>query len=93
MLSAGSKSNSYFEVSLRKTRVEGNYTDPEPPKEKDMVRAFVLETTKKGCFVRLSRTIEGRILLKELSDSFVPNPMAMLPPGRLVVGKVKSVCF
>lgn len=56
-----------------------------------MVRAFVLETTKKGCFVRLSRTIEGRILLKELSDSFVPNPMAMFPPGRLVVGKVKSV--
>ena len=43
------------------------------------------------CFVRLSRTVEGRVILKELSDDFIPNPSAQFPPGRLVVGKVKAI--
>ena len=41
--------------------------------------------------MRLSRFVEGRVILKELSDSFLPGPTSMFPPGRLVVGKVKQV--
>lgn len=51
----------------------------------------MIETNKKGCFLRLSRNVEGRVTLKELCDGFLPNPAISFPPGRLVVGKVKEV--
>ena len=35
--------------------------------------------------------MEGRVILKELSDDFIPNPSAQFPPGRLGVGKVKAI--
>lgn len=79
------------EVSLRESRIDGDLDDDEPPEEKDIVHAFVVSTNKKGCFVRLSRFVTGRVKLKELSDSFLPDPATMFPPGRLVVGKVKQV--
>ena len=63
----------------------------EPPEEKEITHAFVVNTNKKGCFLRLSRFVEGRVILKQLSDSFLPDPASMFPPGRLVVGMVKKV--
>ena len=51
----------------------------------------MIETNKKGCFLRLARNVEGRVTLKELCDGFLPNPAISFPPGRLVVGKVKEV--
>ena len=56
-----------------------------------MVHAYVITTNKKGCFVRLSRFVEGRVILKELADGFLPDPAAMFPQGRLVIGKVKDI--
>ena len=79
-------------MSLRDSRVEKGNLDNDPtPTPNDMVHAYVANTTKMGCFVRLSRSVEGRVILKELSDDFIPNPQAAYPPGRLVVGKVKHV--
>ena len=79
-------------MSLRDSRVEKGNLDNDPtPTPNDMVHAYVANTTKMGCFVRLSRSVEGRVILKELSDDFIPNPQAVYPPGRLVVGKVKHV--
>jgi rRNA biogenesis protein RRP5 len=90
--SGGSRSKGTLELSLRDSRVEGNKLEVDPtPSTNDMAHAYVVSTTKKGCFVRLSRDVEGRVILKELSDDFLPNPAAMFPPGRLVVGKVKGV--
>lgn len=80
-----------IEVSLRESRLEGDLDDDEIPEEKEIVHAYVVTTNKKGCFLRLSRFIEGRVMLKELSDSFLPDPVSIFPPGRLVVGKVKKV--
>eukprot|EP00970_Alexandrium_tamarense_P010179 scaffold2045_cov203-Alexandrium_tamarense.AAC.42 len=85
------KSKAILELSLRDTRLEGDMDDDAIPDANEMVHAYVISTTKKGCFVRLSRSVEGRVILKELSDDFIPNPSAMFPPGRLVVGKVKGV--
>lgn len=79
------------EVSLRQSRLDGDLDNDEPPEEKELVHAYVVSTTKKGCFLRLSRFVEGRTILKELSDSFLPNPASVFPPGRLVVGKVKGM--
>ena len=39
----------------------------------------------------LSRSVEGKTLLKELSDSFLPDPFTLFSPGRLVVGKIKKI--
>jgi len=80
-----------IEVSLRESRLEGDLDDDDVPEEKEIVHAYVVTTNKKGCFLRLSRFIEGRVILKELSDSFLPDPVSMFPSGRLVVGKVKQV--
>ena len=57
----------------------------------DKVQAFVVDTSKKGCFLRLGRHVEGRTILKELCDGFLPDPAASFPMGRLVVGQVKSI--
>jgi rRNA biogenesis protein RRP5 len=79
------------DISCRESRIEGDLDDDEPPQVGDTMQAYVKSTTKKGCFLRLSRQIDGRVLLKELSDGFVPDPVASFPQGRLVVGKVKSI--
>ncbi len=49
------------------------------------------ETNKLGCFLRISRNVRGRVILKELSDGFLPEPRNLFPMGRLVIGKVKQV--
>ena len=79
------------DVSLRSSRLEGDLDDDEGPEIGELAHAFVIESNKKGCFVRLSRSIEGRIALKELCDGFLSDPPASFPRGRLVVGKVKSI--
>ena len=87
------KGNSIVEVSLRESRLEGDLDEDEPPEANGIVSAYVCETNCKGCFLRLARNIRGRVILKELSDSFLPDPISMFPMGRLVIGKVKQVNF
>ena len=91
VLSACGSSKNMVEISMRQSRIDGDLDNDEPPEEKEIVHAYVVSTTKKGCFLRLSRSVEGRVILKELSDSFLPDPSSMFPPGRLIVGKVKEV--
>ena len=79
------------EVSLRESRLKGNMDDDRIPNTNETANAYVVSTTSKGCFVRLSRLVEGRVILKELSDEFIPNPSTVFPPGRLIVGKVKNI--
>lgn len=80
-----------IEVSLRATRMTGKLLDDKLPEVGSIVPAYVTSTNKKGCFLRISRQIEGRATLTELCDEFLPNPSASFPPGRLVAGRVKSV--
>ena len=88
---AGVPSQPVVEVSRRPSRLEGDLDEDELPTEKDLVQGYVVDTNKKGCFVRLSRQVEGRVILKELCDGFLHDPVASFPMGRLVVGKVKSI--
>jgi rRNA biogenesis protein RRP5 len=87
----GTSARPIVEVSLRPSRLEGDLEDDAIPETGDVVQAFVIETIKKGCFLRLSRQVEGRTILKELCDGFLPDPVASFPMGRLVVGKVKAI--
>jgi rRNA biogenesis protein RRP5 len=80
-----------LDVSLRASRVGGILDHDKLPEINDLVQAFVISTTKKGCFLRLSQFVEGRVLLKDLSDSFIHDPISQFPPGRLVVGRVRAV--
>ncbi|EFJ26760.1 hypothetical protein SELMODRAFT_451253 [Selaginella moellendorffii] len=60
--------------------------------QQDMqVQGFVKDVTEKGCFVILSPSVDARILLKNLSSSFVQNPAEMFPAGKLVSGRILSV--
>jgi rRNA biogenesis protein RRP5 len=85
------KGSSTVEVSLRESRLEGDLDEDTTPETNEIISAYVCETNSKGCFLRLSRSVRGRVILKELSDSFLPDPVALFPMGRLVIGKVKQV--
>lgn len=80
----------HFDVSMRPSRISGDLDDDPAPASGDIVQGYVLQTTTKGCFIRFSRTVEGRSTLRELCDGYIANPSASFPMGRLVVGKIKE---
>ncbi|EFJ27245.1 hypothetical protein SELMODRAFT_412245 [Selaginella moellendorffii] len=55
------------------------------------VHGFVKNVTEKGCFVVLAPSLEARIQLKNLSNSFVQNPAEMFPPGKVISGRILSI--
>ncbi|KAJ0394724.1 hypothetical protein P43SY_004004 [Pythium insidiosum] len=57
----------------------------------ELVTAIVATTTTSGCFVRLDRSTLGRVLLRDLSDEFLKDPVAAFPAGKMVVGRVTKV--
>jgi rRNA biogenesis protein RRP5 len=82
----------YCDVSLRRSKIESDKWEvDEVPKSGAIVQGYVIDTNKKGCFVRFSRRVEGHATLKELSDAFLPEPHVSFPPGRLVLAKIKDV--
>ncbi|EFJ27447.1 hypothetical protein SELMODRAFT_412232 [Selaginella moellendorffii] len=52
---------------------------------------FVKNVMEKGFFVVLSPSLEARIQLKNLSNSFVQNPAEMFPPGKVISGRILSI--
>lgn len=44
------------------------------------VTGFVKATSKKGCFVTLGSGVDARVLLSNLSDTFVTDPAKAFPP-------------
>ncbi|KAJ0089046.1 hypothetical protein Patl1_32885 [Pistacia atlantica] len=52
---------------------------------------YVKHVTSKGCFILLSRKLDAKILLSNLSDGFIESPDKEFPIGKLVVGRVLSV--
>ncbi|KAJ8754493.1 hypothetical protein K2173_005654 [Erythroxylum novogranatense] len=56
-----------------------------------VVQGYVKNVTSKGCFILLSRKLDAKILISNLSDGFVESPEKEFPVGKLVMGKVLSV--
>ncbi|XP_022096574.1 protein RRP5 homolog [Acanthaster planci] len=57
----------------------------------DVVKGYVKNFTKVGVFVSLSRKLQGRIQLKNLSVSYIKEPEALFPKGRLLTVKVLNI--
>eukprot|EP00250_Pteridium_aquilinum_P021384 c25103_g1_i1 orf=322-6036(-) len=55
------------------------------------VQGFVKSVIKKGCFVTLSRQIDARIQLSNLSETFIDDPVSLFPVGKLVKGRIVSL--
>ncbi|XP_078436680.1 RIBOSOMAL RNA PROCESSING 5 [Wolffia australiana] len=55
------------------------------------VQGYIKGVTPKGCFVTLSRKVDARILISDLSDGFVEKPELEFPVGRLIKGRVLAV--
>lgn len=51
------------------------------------MQGYVKNVTSKGCFIMLSRMVDARILLSNLSDGYVENPEKEFPAGKLVHGR------
>uniref|UniRef100_A0A2P2MJP8 S1 motif domain-containing protein n=1 Tax=Rhizophora mucronata TaxID=61149 RepID=A0A2P2MJP8_RHIMU len=56
-----------------------------------VVQGYVKNVTAKGCFILLSRKLDAKILLSNLSDGYIDDPEKEFPIGKLVVGKILSV--
>ncbi|XP_020589547.1 rRNA biogenesis protein RRP5 isoform X2 [Phalaenopsis equestris] len=57
------------------------------------VHGYVKHVTSRGCFIMLSRKLDARIFLSNLSDGFVENPDKEFPAGKIVHGRVLTVEF
>ncbi|KMZ61801.1 30S ribosomal protein S1 [Zostera marina] len=55
------------------------------------VKGYVKHISSKGCFIMLSRKIDARVLLSNLSHEYIQNTEKEFPIGKLVVGRVLSV--
>ncbi|XP_052176477.1 rRNA biogenesis protein RRP5 isoform X2 [Diospyros lotus] len=55
------------------------------------VQGYVKNVTPKGCFIMLSRKLDAKILISNLSDGYVENLEREFPIGKPVIGKVVSV--
>ncbi|KAE8649759.1 rRNA biogenesis protein RRP5 [Cucumis sativus] len=55
------------------------------------VQGYVKNISPKGCFIMLSRGLEAKILLSNLSDGYIDNPEKEFPTGKLVRGRILSV--
>ncbi|KAE9590105.1 putative ribosomal protein S1 [Lupinus albus] len=56
-----------------------------------VVKGYVKNVTPKGCFIILSRKIDAKILLSNLSDEYINDLEKEFPVGKLVTGRVISV--
>lgn len=56
-----------------------------------VVKGYVKNVTSRGCFIMISRTVDAKILLSNLSDGFIENPEKEFPVGKLVIGRLISV--
>ena len=54
------------------------------------VSGYVKAVSSAGVFVVLARNLEARVKMGHLSDSFVKDPKAAFPEGKLVHGRVIS---
>lgn len=52
-----------------------------------VLQGYVKNITSKGCFILLSRKLDAKILLSNLSDGFIESPEKEFPVGKLVVGR------
>jgi hypothetical protein len=50
-------------------------------------KGYVKNVTSKGCFILLSRRIDAKVLLSNLSDGFVDDPEKDFPLGKLLIGR------
>jgi rRNA biogenesis protein RRP5 len=87
----------YCGIDKNNTRLSPGVNAPNPELKLsdisvgDIVSGYVKSSGKIGVFVTLSRNIDARIKLRQLSDNFVEDPFSMFPPGTLVSGTVISV--
>ncbi|KAG8646904.1 rRNA biogenesis protein RRP5 isoform X3 [Manihot esculenta] len=85
-------------LSRNSTELSKNVNSPIKRVEKledlhpdSVVQGYVKNVTSKGCFIMLSRKIDAKILLSNLSNEYIDNPEKEFPIGRLVVGRVLTV--
>lgn len=55
------------------------------------VQGYVKNVAAVGMFVTLSSSVEARVKLGHLSNTFVEDPKAAFPVGQLVTGRIVSI--
>lgn len=82
-----SNSGLFDDLATRTPRIE-KIKDLLPGME---IKGYVKNVNSKGCFIMLSRMLDARITLSNLSDEYIENPQKNFPVGILVHGRVLSM--
>ncbi|KAJ0705044.1 putative suppressor of forked, tetratricopeptide-like helical domain superfamily [Helianthus annuus] len=80
----------HVDLSLRSSG-SNRYEKIEDLKSDMVIEGYVKNVTPKGCFIMLSRKLDAKILISNLSDDFVSNLEEEFPIGKLVTGRVLSL--
>ncbi|KAH9602114.1 hypothetical protein KSS87_015915 [Heliosperma pusillum] len=84
--------NVHIDLSLRSFLEGFSHFDKIEELEPGMeVKGYVKSVTPKGCFVLLSRNIDAKVLITNMSDEYIKDPAKEFPVGKLVSGKILSV--
>lgn len=84
-------------LSLRPSRVLGTGKTVNPEVSFDDIQVdqiysgFINNVGDRGAFVALGRDVTARVLIANLSDSFIKDYTGSFPPGKFVTGRVMSV--
>lgn len=54
----------------------------------DLVTGIIASTSYMGCFVRVDHIVTIRVLLRDLSDDFIKDPISEFPVGKVVAGRI-----
>mmetsp|Transcript_6835 Transcript_6835/g.41677 ORF Transcript_6835/g.41677 Transcript_6835/m.41677 type:complete len:1098 (+) Transcript_6835:2478-5771(+) len=93
----GKRVNGHYDISFRRSRVSKLEQDPVNDPELSSldslsigqsIRGFVKSISSKGCFVTVGRGVDAYVQLKNLSDTFIVDPLHVFPPGTLVKGSI-----
>nr|CCA14782.1 rRNA biogenesis protein rrp5 putative [Albugo laibachii Nc14] len=76
-----------WEVTLRSDRQDESYSTYEIG---NLVTGIIASTSSMGCFVRINHLLTIRVLLRDLSDNFINDPISEFPVGKVVAGRITA---
>lgn len=87
---------SFFDTSFSSpvqstTKISAALKPDAIPTEGSIIPVYVANASNLGCYVRLSSTITGKVLMRDLSDEFIQKPEEVFPVGKLCQARLLSI--
>merc|ERR1712151_1255395 len=85
------KNKSIYEGTLRTIEQNNEQEKQQIPKINDIIQGYITYTNDKCSKVRISKNSNGIIYVKNMSDSYIRDPIRYLPVGKVITAKVITI--